>query len=181
MVYVIHVCWQLASHTSDLRPFSGPSEKLTQVHSRPFSGPDPSIPTNHRSVYSDQSEDSLIGPITSGSPMWGTVSYLRLSNTALQQVAEFIVVFWLYSESLLPRQRTCSLRDITTSVTHCTTRRRQSILFLVGVLCYFIRDNLRNPTSASSWFYYKNISRCTVIWTSDWSWECDNLLGLSWF
>jgi len=59
-----HTHSQLASHTSHLRPFSRPSATLTQVHSRPFSGSGPAIPTNHRSVYSDQPEDGLFGPIT---------------------------------------------------------------------------------------------------------------------
>jgi len=31
-------------------------------------------------------------------------------------------------------------------------------------------DWATRPTiSASSWFYYKNLSRCTVIWTSNWA------------
>ena len=33
-----------------------------------FSGPGPAIPTNHRSVYSDQSEGNLFGPITDYTP-----------------------------------------------------------------------------------------------------------------
>jgi len=43
----------------------------TQVHSRTFSGPDAAIPTKHRSVYSDQSEDSLFGSIIDDRPTLG--------------------------------------------------------------------------------------------------------------
>jgi len=36
--------------------------------------------------------------MTKKNVLWGTLCYVWLTNTALQQVSEFIVVVWLYSE-----------------------------------------------------------------------------------